>query len=536
MPTVGRYQGQRVVSQVAPLGRAPRAPAAAFGQSIAQGAANLAAGVGEMQQRFAETEAREALTDFERQKNKMFFDPDSGYFNTAGRDAFEGAEAVRTQLSELKRSYKFKSPEAQQAFDRASEAQITLSDLDIMRHSSKQMQAWEAGAIQAGIENSIESAALYSNDPERLEVHREIGRQGVIDAAENAGQSAEELNENLQNFESSFNSSAVRSAARKSYQQGEELLERYRNRIEPQDIEKLEGFISRQKEAQEKGNTARSSVFLAGSLMRQYSDLDDGQSQIMEIVDDIKDPELQVATRKEIKARFVIKKEAESQARKNTFETAEKYMMAGGSIVEYRSRDPEGWSRLSPKQQRTLEAGVVAETDYTVLTDLMLLPREELSKVDPNEYMHQLKPEHRVSLSRMVKSAREGGADHQEGRTRAAQTTSALEQFFEKPKRKWNDERKKQADSLYAILDARVRAEEQDKGAPITSAEYTDLLNDTMRKWVVDVPFWFDREEDLTEVPAEAADEIVQFLRNSGQPVTPANIKWVNDQRAQLSE
>ena len=89
MPKIAQYGEAEVTTQIAtsPRARVPR------GESfIAQGAADLATGIEAMGVRIDTTEAEEAAVSFEQEKNDLFFNPDSGYFNTRGKNALDGAD------------------------------------------------------------------------------------------------------------------------------------------------------------------------------------------------------------------------------------------------------------------------------------------------------------------------------------------------------------------------------------------------------------------------------------------------------------
>ena len=104
MPKVAQYGEPRVQTQIA---RQPRADASAgnavFQSNIraAEGLASVAQAGAQMMQRIDTTSAEEALVAFERDKNNLFFNPESGYFNTQGKNAFDNATAANEALLTL---------------------------------------------------------------------------------------------------------------------------------------------------------------------------------------------------------------------------------------------------------------------------------------------------------------------------------------------------------------------------------------------------------------------------------------------------
>jgi len=168
MPKVTQAQA----SQIAPtVVRQPRAsaqvPTAAFGAPITKGLVDIAQAGLDIKQRIDTTAAEEALVSFEREKNDLFFNPKTGYFNTQGRNAFDSASVANTALDDLKKKFgKDLGDQARSMFDPAADQHITRARTDIGRHSSKGLQAWETATLGAQVENTLENASLYWNDPQ----------------------------------------------------------------------------------------------------------------------------------------------------------------------------------------------------------------------------------------------------------------------------------------------------------------------------------------------------------------------------------
>src|SRR5690554_6143636 len=179
MPKVETYGQSRVTSRVA-QGQRARMPTVPD-TSLAPGLGALVEGIGVAKQRADETAAEEALIQFEREKNKVFFDPENGYFNKQGRDAYELAQPTTESITKLQQQYanSLKSEEARQAFNRAAGVHVTRAMADIDRHSSKGLEVYEVSVIEARAENAMESAALYWNNPQESAMQRAIGRDSV---------------------------------------------------------------------------------------------------------------------------------------------------------------------------------------------------------------------------------------------------------------------------------------------------------------------------------------------------------------------
>ena len=534
MPKVAQYGNQRVQTQVTSQ---PRASASAgnaqfdANRQVIAGAASIGQAGAEMVQRFDTTSAEEALVQFERSKNDLFFNPEKGYFNTQGKNAFDASKSTSASLVDLKKKYgENLNPNARTMFEKSADVHILRGEQDIMRHSAAGMKAWEVATINAQVENTVENAALYWNQPEQLAVQNALGRQAVIDASNTEGVGAEATNERLQTYDSTFAKNVITTATAKNSSSGKEMFEKYGDKIEGAERFKIEAAITAKAKAEKVQHDSQRAVLQGASIADQYDSLED----IRNHVNSIKDPELRSKTLSEAVRQYKIKKSAESESRKESFERAEEVIYNGGSAETFKAEDPEAWERLTVKQKRTIEEGKPVNTDWVLYSDLATLPKAELAKVDPTDYLDRLAKAERLKLISAVKTAKGTGSskdkiDHQMGRTRAAQTTAAIEQVLGK-KTKWNDDKRAQADSFYDLLDSEVQYREQQKGSGLSSQEYTDTLSDLTRKVTIEksafgVGFLYpDEEQSITDVKPEYVRDLSQYLRDKGIPVTSENL------------
>ena len=543
MPKVATYQADQVLTQVT---RQPRADASAgsavFRSNIqaAQGLASVAQVGAQMVQRIDTTSAEEALVAFERDKNNLFFNPENGYFNTQGKNAFDNANAATDALNKLKKQYgESLVSNAKSMFDKSADLHITRSQADIARHSAKGLRSWEVATIRSQVENTVENASLYWNQPDKLAVQNALGRQAVIDAAELEGIGAEATNERLQTYDSSFTKTAITSAISSSAEEGAAMLEKHGAKLEGPDKVKLEKDVAAKAKAEKIQSDSQQAIVAGARLVDTY----DSREEVREQVNQIEDPERRKKTMTEAMRQFNLKKQGENEAQTEAFERAESHIIEGGSAETYQAEDPEGWERLTAKQKSSIDSGKAIITDWNAYSELMTLPKEELAKINPTEHFHQLAPAERKSLISAVKSAGGTGSsadkiDHQIGRTRSSQTTAAVEQVLGK-KSKWNDEKRKQADAFYDLLDGEVKFRESEKGSSLSSEEFTNVLSDLTREVTIErsafgVDFLApDVEQNVTEIPPENVRVLSKFLRDNGIPVTAGNLLKAQRQASQ---
>jgi hypothetical protein len=533
MPVV-QYQPNQVQSQVVRGARqSTDVPRDTFGiadDSIAIAASQIANQFSQFKQQADLTAAEEAVVQFERAKNNAFFDAENGYFNTQGKNAYDGAETISKSLLDLKQAHGEKlSPRALEAYNRVVDNHITRAQSDIMRHASKGMNAWELSVIESQLENTVENASLYWNQPDKLKVQRVLGEQAVIESANRQGISTELTNERLQTYRSTFAKSVIGSATQSSVELGKVTLDEYGDMLEGPDKVLMTEQIEKQSRIEKDRFDSQQATLAATNLVRSYDD----RKSIQDEVNNIEDPELRKKTMSEAMTLFSQREQAESEERGDIFNAAEKSLITGGTVEQWKAVNPDAWDKMTSTQQKALittssKADKQTSTDWSVFSDLMILPQKELAQIDPSDYFTWLAEAERGKLVSAVKAARGSGTksdkvDHQVGRTRVTQTSATLEELLGK-KSKWGQAEKDQANAFHSILDSEVTAREAGLNRPLTSEEYTDVLNGLTRSVVIERPYWFDKKMSLTDIPATDQETLAAYLIQNGIPVNADNL------------
>jgi predicted DNA-binding protein YlxM (UPF0122 family) len=476
---------------------------------------NVAEAVQQESHRYDITSAEEASAAFGDAKNKLFFEPGKGYFSTQGRNAVDGADTANKSLDKMKQQYgESLSPNARAMYDRSVDAQISRSRVDIARHASDGLKAWETFTLHSQVENTIENASLYWNQPDKLGVQNALGRHAVRDGAEMEGVGAEATNERLQTYDSSFARAVIESAIASSAKDGSAMLDKYGDRLEGAEKTKFKKEVYAKAAAEKLQANAQQAVASGVTLVATY----DSREDIREEVNKIDDTDLRKKTMSEAMRQFDLKKKGESEDQARSFESAESHIEEGGSAETFQATDPEGWARLSVGEKKTIKAGKVVTTNGAKFMSLLMLPKEELAKVNPAEHYKDIARSERGKLVSAVKSARGTGSPidnmhHQIGRTTSAQTIAALEQMFGEKKKDWSDAQIKSTNSFYDLLSGEVAFREEQKGGTLSSQEFTDTLADLTRQvTVVDKGFFFDSDEDLNVFGAETDDDDVEGM------------------------
>ena len=524
MPTV-QYQPDQVRTQV--QGTVQARAVDNGGQQLAQGINSLAQMAGEMNKQATIAETQQAANGFERDKNKLFFDPENGYFNTAGRTAYDTAGETSKRLEQLKTDYgKNLSPLAQAEFNRVADSQLRSAETDIMRHSSKNLKAWQQSNIAAEVENSLESGALYWNNMKQLNVQRELGRQGVLESAKMQGMSADATNEKLQNFNSAF------------------AMKLYGDALEGPDKVNMSEMLDKRRGVEETKDKAGEAVLRSNTLVSTYGDRADARGAMLEEINKIKDPEMQKMVKSEASYQLDQKFRADGERRANIVTQAEEFIFErGNSVEQFKAQFAAEWDDLTVPMRASLTKQTPIKTDQVKYGELVLMDDKELAKVDPADHRHYLDNADYESFVRLVKSARgevrdstEANFTLQAARTNGATATSGVETVLGKKKGQWNDDDREMANAVYQLITSNVGVLQEQKGGKLTPLEYTEAVNKiTLSHFVDDTFFGFKTKTELTleDVPIEDIRAITRKLREAGQiAASPVIIQMYQDQLA----
>jgi len=420
-------------------------------------------------------------------------------------------------------------------FNTASDAQLTRAQQDVMRHASAQFSAWETATLEARIENTVENAALYWNDPSARATQLEVGRQVVLDVGAARGLGPEAIAENLQTYNSQFATATIGAALNVSAAAGQQALMENKELLEAPDLMRVQTEIDKRLITEREQMLSDTAVNVAGELVSQFGDMTSARSIINSQIEAIEDPELRSRTMREADYQLGLRIKANSEAQGATFEVAEKFVTGGGSVDQFIAANPQGWEMMTAAQQRKLRSGEIVTTDWRTLSGLLNLPTEDLARVNPAEYYDKLSESDRRVLDQAVRGAITGDASGQAGRSRAAEVTSRITRLFGDDK-DWNKDEMAQADSFYSLITAEATYREQLKGSPLSPQEFTTILDDLSRQKVIEKPWWRDDTLTISDVPAQEMTDVSTILRRNNQPVTGDNIIELYRQRERMRE
>lgn len=497
MPKIAQYGEQQVATDVV---RGPRAadlplsafPLAHYGKAVGDVAKNL----DDMRIRIGQTRAEEEMVAFEKRKNDILFNPQTGYFNKQGKTAFDESSPANEALQKLMQEHadKLTDPDARAAFTKVAQNHVMSAQQSIMQHASKGLQAWEIATAKAQVENTLENATLYRNDPKQLSVQLELGRQSVIDAAQREGIDGDALNERLQTYTSAFTAATISASIADGAKNGKAAFEKYGKNLEEPDRIKLKDELEKKQKQEHAQYVSTIGVTAGRNIVNQY--YGQGLDAAMKAVESkFKDPEARRAVENEVLAGFRRNDYMKQRTESDAADKAEAYLLdtradSPRTVNGFKAEHPNLWEAMSEKTKRNLEAGAVTVTDQRTLNEIKSLPMDQLATLDMTQYVDKLSASDRKDVWKLIDDARAGKHDIQ------LQTDSQL--IAAKAKQYGMDDEEKQA--AFEAVNIELNKMAEAKG-PLSDAERRKVIIDSLSEFKVrkGQTFWRgEREEVLT--------------------------------------
>jgi hypothetical protein len=409
MPKVTQYQPDQVQSKVVSQPTAQAAPAGLFNTDISDAISDVAKVGADIKNRVDTTSAEEALVGFERDYNDILHNSENAYFNTNGRNAYDGADDVNKSIDALKTKYgESLNQQSRYMFDGVADKHITRSRKDVSKHASTGLNTWEIAVINSQVEDSIDNAVNHWADPERLNTDMAAGIFALTESAEITGLTGKPLQETLDNYRSSFASNAINAATASSAAAGEELFAKMDRFVDGTDKLKIQKTIDDKKDSEKVVADSNYVVTTASGLVNKYDSLAEAMKD--QKVESLKntDPELYRGLRSEATSQFRLQDVAKSDAEAANYDTAIGYVNRNMTVAQIQSADIDTWKGMSNLQRNNIASGKHQVTDQTVYNNLISLKTSELANVIPSNYAADLNPNDLTMLTKLVNKAKEG--------------------------------------------------------------------------------------------------------------------------------
>jgi len=521
MPQVPRVSTPTVRTPVTQQPRARVADVSSGTRALASGLTNLTKGLQQFQQQRDRSAAENAMLAFDNEKNEMFFNPNDGYFNTQGRTALDSAEAATRNLDDMVARYsKELNPQAAAMFQSAAAVRVTRDRASILRHASKGQETWMLATSKAQEQNALKNANLYYNNDKELATYLSLGELAIQDRRELVGD--EVTARDLESFRSSFISNAINGAlSRGDLENANDLMETQGDMLEGSEAVRLNEKLGKEADKQYV-NGRVFEIYSAGAPLKD----------MLAVARQEEDPDRRKEIQRQINNQFTV----DERARKDFAEEQVNSWDADISSGKKKTGDVplDIWEAIGPNGRDSLmraeEEFVTGEqiiTDQARFFDVMSLPPDQLSKVDPLDHYSYLNRTDRTKLTSAILSAR-GGRKNTE--TTRIQSTSAImkstvEQILGRRIKPEKDA--EFVNQIYQVFTDELNAAEDVKGSKLTEAEIRDVGNSFTKKAAIDKSFLgvtWQKDQGIEDVPSQHLDTLASELRTRGMSVSSENI------------
>jgi len=516
MPEISQYGGPKVGIQVAEGPHASTLPKEAFEKPNLMPAFEAAR---QIKQRADQAQAEDTMLSFEKQKNQILYDPQSGYFSSQGKAAYDGAHKTNQALNKLVQDHadQIGDPTARQAFVKTATMHVIDAERGIMQHSLNGLKAWETSTTKAQTESALQNAPLYRNDPEHLGVQFELGKQAVIDAAHHEGMTdGDVIAQRVKDYTSTFYSATISAAIHDGSENGIQSLNKYGDNITEPDRIKLKNELEKKQKEEETSFISSTSIAVGRSIADQYYDqgLD---KAFAEIDNKYPDPKMNKEIRKEVASNFRMRDYEKQRDQTNAADAAEQFLQASKpgdvrTVNDFKTQYPDQWNKIPPSVQNQLEAGKFTVTNPDTLLKIQSMSMPELADLNTAQVADQLSAPDRKAVQKLVDDARSGKHDIQL-QSNSQYLASKVKEYG------LNNEEKQQA--VAAAQDELNKTIEQ-SGKPLSDRDQQKILKDSLSAFVIKRGWWRPDTKftpENTPVPTLHAmnlvsDQIVKRLPN----------------------
>jgi len=471
-------------------------------------------------------EAESALIAFDDAKNVVLFGPENGYYNSQGRDAVDNVQPTLEQLDTLTEQYStsIKSNNARKMFNQAISLRMSRDKTSIFQHSAKGLQTWRLGNSKLEEENALKNSTVFWNSDEDLALYISKGELAIMDRQQYMG--SEQTQADLETFRSSFAKSAIDGAlASDNVERAKVLQKKYDSRITGIDRVKITKDIQNTVDklyVNEQAVSIFSSEKNLNDMVKEAEDLDTTPENINDI-------------ERIIGNKYTLSEKAKDEQIENTVNQWDQ-SIANGTPYSQVPLDVKNLIGVSGRNalintEREFVTGENTVTDQIKYQDLINLPTRELAKVVPYEHFSYLNKAERKTLRSSVNAAKKGvkTADLTRLQSNSTIAKNAVKQILGRSINQKKESDVTFANEFYGLVADEIHAQESVKDAKLNEPEVRKIVDDLVKNWVIERPWWFDATKKLNDVPVDRLDELANQLRTRGMAITSENIIKLND-------
>lgn len=480
-------------------------------------------------------------------ENQRLYDPNGGALAQKGQGAFDLPEKVGDEYQKLTSDVEagLGNDRQKEAFQRVKLQRGAELDLTLRRHVYGEMQRYEAGELQAFVDNSVNTAIAHADEPRRIGVELGNAVGAVRTHAKNLGLGPEQVDQQIENITTKTHVGVIENLLAKDQTKAAQVyFEETKGDIKGEALARIEKAVEEgtlRKQAQTKSDE----ILGAGGTLTEQ----------LEKARGIDDPKLRDEVQQRIEHNATVKDRAEREQEQATLKGVYDTLDKTHTVT---SIPPGVWANMDPGQRSSarsyaehLAKGVGVETDFPTYYGLM-----QKAAHDPESFATENLLNYRAKIGdtelkqlteiqgSIVKGDR-AQADKQglgDVRTHEQLVNDSLNLYGIDPKEEGkNSAEGKAIAQLRGMLDARVSALSNMTGKKPTNDDIQKTLDQILSQ-TTDVPgSWWNiwpggkagpfgtdskRLIDLTieDVPALDKDQIGAALKRKGRPVSDATI------------
>lgn len=409
------------------------------------------------------------------------------------------------------------TPRQQRLFSEAAMRRKNSFMTSLSRHEAAQREQAKLETTELNTSQKVAEAAFYWNNTDEIDDRMQSVAEVIQGNHPNLG--AEMLSGMISDKQSQLVAGVITQAIGEDIDTAEALLERYSSSLNSAQISALNEDISLVRQSREAMSLAADAEqFQSEAEIRDY------------INSSSSDPEVRSKAITQAVNHFNARNRDRTRARDGLYSDLYNGVMDGKPVSSYDQRMVDA---LTPAQQQNLRAAearlAATGSPYGKFSEPSAI--NELTQAATNndevnmmDYVGRLTESDWKSWNEGLNEAKTGSparVDELVGNSTAA--NRLVGNLFGKEYNKLNKENKAIADNILHEVQRSLQEETTAKGRALTPTERDEVMRRFTTQVVVEGTIW-DSDYDLSDVPLDDQQQIIDALRGQGRPVNAANI------------
>lgn len=570
MAKVTRYEEDQVRTEIAPspqMGRVDTGTEFAAGQ-LTNAIDSGVKAYGVFRAKKDEVEVDRTAQQYTRDINDLLYETESGYVNLQGQDAVENREAAMQRLSDLKKQYanQERSPRANAAFIRASDALENRARVVIDQHAQKGLEAYDAETRKTAAMQEIDNAFHYGTEGflpwpgerqakfydgisrGRQAVRDTLVTQGLIDGSnlDDPNRVISEVeHQAIMKYDSTYALSAIQGASRAGYESAAVVHKGLNEFLTGKDALQADALLKSLKVKEEEEDWARVVTTASHEIIEREGV--NTRADVIKAAMAIEDKKLSGAVLAEASRVFSMNKAAKEEAAAAAFDDATGFLELNPavSVQTYIDDAPDKWNAMTDAMRAQIWRRIPVETDHFYYSDLKLMSPQELVEHPLEKIVGGLAPQERKEiinlragyLQELAKGAKTPKltVEASVNASNATATREAVVLMMGAPESDWGKNTRATAESIMQLADYQARKRAKDLGVDVLPREeYRKVLNDIQKDFYRENKPWYQyfSKDTLKSLGPEKVEKARDVIFETGLDATPDMIYFASQNTA----